>query len=256
MKLMQGPWRQGSWAEKMIVPIENVVPLDEQRLFKELGYSIPQLCWMNEYLVPYGGFLAADFATGSTVIVAPATGHFGGCAVQIGLAMGARQVVAVGRNAGVLEEIESLDANGRVKSVALSGDIEADGKAIRNVLPGGKGADAYIDFSPFQAGQATHPQACVSALKHGGKAILMGGVRENISLNYAQLMTNNITVRGNFMYATETPFKFRNILESGTLPLRGLNTTVFGFDDLTKGIEFAEKHVGMADLTVMTPVVE
>ena len=256
MKLMQGPWRQGSWAEKTTVPIENVVPLDEHRLVQELGYSIPQLCWMNEYLVPFGGFLAADFAVGSTVIVAPATGHFGGCAVQLGLAMGARQVIAVGRNAAALDKIERLDTNGRVKSVALSGDVEADGKAIRNVSPGGKAADVYMDFSPFQAGKATHPQACVSALKHGGKAILMGGVRENICLNYAQLMINGITVRGNFMYPTDAPVRFREILESGTLPLREQNTHVFAFRDLDEGIQFAEKHVGMADLTVMTPVVE
>lgn len=32
-------------------------------------------------------FLAADFAKGSTAIVAPTTERFGGCAVQIGLAI-------------------------------------------------------------------------------------------------------------------------------------------------------------------------
>jgi NADPH:quinone reductase-like Zn-dependent oxidoreductase len=44
-KLMEGPWRNGAWAEKMIVPTENIVPLDENRLLGELGYTIPQLVW-------------------------------------------------------------------------------------------------------------------------------------------------------------------------------------------------------------------
>jgi threonine dehydrogenase-like Zn-dependent dehydrogenase len=256
MKLMQGPWRHGSWSEKLVVPTENVTPLDEQRLTQELGYAIPQLCWINEFLVPFGGFLAADFRPGSTVIVAPATGHFGGCAVQVALAMGARKVIAVGRNADALRNLEKLDANGRVTSVALTGEGEKDAIAIRSASSAGRGADVYVDFSPPQASNATHPQACISALKHGGQAILMGGVRSNISLNYAQLMINNIIVKGNFMYDVHAPSMIMGLIESGVLSLKGLNTKVFGFDELQNAIGFAEKHVGMADLTVLTPVVK
>lgn len=256
MKLMEGPWRQGSWSERLIVPTENVVPLDEHQLTKQLGYTAPQLCWINEFLVPFGGFLAADFRSGSTAVVAPATGHFGGCAVQVALAMGARKVIAVGRNAAALQKLEQLDANGRVSSVALTGDVEKDAGAIRSASPGGRGADMYIDFSPGHATNAPHLQSCISALKHGGQAVLMGGVRSNVSLNYAQLMINNITVKGNFMYGVQAPSKMVGLIESGVLSLKGLNTRAFEFDDLQGAIEFAEKHVGMADLAVLTPVVE
>ena len=256
LKLMEDPWRQGSWSEKLMVPTENVVPLDERRLVQELGYTVPQLCWINEFLIPFGGFLAADFRPGSTAIVAPATGHFGGCAMQVALALGARKVIAVGRNAGALQKLEELDPNGRVVSTLSSGDIEKDATAIRSFTSGGKGADMYIDFSPPQAANATHPQACISALKHGGQAILMGGVTSNISLNYAQLMINNITVKGNFMYDLQAPPVVKGLIEGGVLSLKGLNTKVFGFEELQSAVEFAEKHVGMADLTVLTPVVE
>ena len=55
-KLMEGPWRDGAWAEKMLVPTENVVVLDEERLLgnAQLGYEMKQLMWINEYLVPFG----------------------------------------------------------------------------------------------------------------------------------------------------------------------------------------------------------
>ena len=256
MKLMEGPWRQGSWSEKLIVPTENVLPLDEHRLTNELGYTAPQLCWINEFLVPFGGFLAADFRPGSTAIVAPATGHFGGCAVQVALAMGARKVIAAGRNAEALKKLEELDSNGRVTSATLSGDVEKDAAIIRSATIGGRGADVYIDFSPPQAVNATHPQACISALKHGGQAVLNGGMGGNLSLSYVQLMLNNITVRGNFMYDFRAPSMMKGLVESGVLSLKGLNTKVFGFDELQSAIDFAEKHVGMVDLTVFTPVVE
>jgi NADPH:quinone reductase-like Zn-dependent oxidoreductase len=91
-KLMEGPWRNGAWAQKMVVPMENVVPLSEERLVKDLGYEVPRLLRINELLVPFGGWLAADLKPGSTVIVAPATGHFGGAAVQVALGMGVSKV--------------------------------------------------------------------------------------------------------------------------------------------------------------------
>jgi len=255
-KLMQGTWRNGAWAERMLVPTENLVPLDEGRLFGELGYSVPQLCWINEYLVPYGGWLAAGLMPGQTAIVAPATGHFGGCAVKVALAMGARRVVAAGRKAASLKTVEGLDRKGRVKGVVRSGDADADAQAFRQASPAGKGGDIYVDFSPPQAENATHPQACIADLRHGGQAVLMGGVRSNLSLNYAQLMINNITVRGNFMYEPDAPAKLLGLLEGGLLSLEGLSTTVSGFEDLEDGIQFSAKHVGMADLTVLTPVGE
>ena len=44
-KLMEVPRAQRAWAEKMIVPTENTVVLDEERLLGELGYTVPQLIW-------------------------------------------------------------------------------------------------------------------------------------------------------------------------------------------------------------------
>jgi threonine dehydrogenase-like Zn-dependent dehydrogenase len=72
----------------------------------------------------------------------------------------------------------------------------------------------------------------------------MGGVREDITFNYGLLMSRNITIRGNFMYGNDAPHKLRGLLEGGLLSLKGLSTTVFAFEDLEKGIQFAGKHGG------------
>ena len=80
--------------------------------------------------------------------------------------------------------------------MTFSGDIEADTKALRDMKPHGKGADIYVDFSPFQAGGATHPLACISALKNGGIAMLCGDVQYELSISYGELMFKNLTIRG------------------------------------------------------------
>lgn len=200
----------------MLVPTENVVPLGERRLLGDLGYAIPQLCWINEFLVPFGGFSAAGFRPAP-----PLSLHLPQATSALrstrGLALGARTVIAVARNAKSLSRVGEMDSKGRVKLVVLSGDVERDSTAIRAATPASNGADLYIDFSPPQAANATHPQACVAALRHGGQAVLMGGIREDLHLNYAQIMLNNIIIRGNFMYPLETPYQMLGLVESGLL---------------------------------------
>jgi threonine dehydrogenase-like Zn-dependent dehydrogenase len=247
---MEGVWRNGTWAEKVLVPLENVTVLDEKVLLEKMGYSIPHLCWINALLVPYGGWRAAGLCVGDVAIVAPATGYFGGAAVRVALALGARLVVAAGRNEKMLEKLLEMDTTGRIRTVVLTGDADTDTNALKTAS-GGKGADIYIDFSPPQAANATHPQACISALKAGGQAILMGGVRENISFNYAQLMLNNIILRGNFMYGADAPAKVAGLVESGALSLEELESTTFGFEQLGDAIQYAQTHAGFGKQTVL-----
>ena len=252
-KLMEGPWRNGAWAEKMLVPCENVVVLDEALLTgaEGMGYKIEQLMRINEFVVPFGGWLAAEIKAGDVVIVAPSTGHFGGAAVQVSLALGVKKVVAAGRNSDLLKKVSALDKRGRVLSVQLTGDTTTDTTALQKAA-GSTGADAYLDFSPPQAAGSTHPSACISALKHGGRAILMGGITSEIKLNYAQLMLRNIAVRGNFMYPPAAPRMLVNLVESGLLDLHSGNLQSFAFEDLHDGIAAAEKSAGAGELTVLS----
>ena len=253
LNLMTNSWRDGSWAEKMILPLENAVPLDEQKLTRSLGYFLPQLIWINELLVAYGPLEASGLTVGDVVIVAPATGHFGGSAVRLAVALGAGTVIAAARSKDKLQALKELDSKGRVKSMAFSGDAEADTKALIDMTPHGRGADIYVDFSPFQASNATHPLICISALKSGGMAILNGGVRTDLPLNYAQMMFKNLTVRGNFMYSANAPRKLISLIESGVVSLDGFNVTAFDFNRLQEGIDSAPKHESFSNLAAVLP---
>lgn len=116
--------------------------------------------------------------------------------MRLALALGAGTVIAAARNKDKLRTLTAISCPGRLKTVTFSGDIEADTKALRDMTPHGKGADIYVDFPPFQAGGATHPLACISALKNGGIAMLCGDVQYELIISYGELMFKNLTIRG------------------------------------------------------------
>jgi len=69
---LQRYFHDGAWAEQMRLPTENAIPIgdiDE----KDAG----RWCALGTLLVPYGGFLAAQFQAGEIVLVNGATGSFG-----------------------------------------------------------------------------------------------------------------------------------------------------------------------------------
>jgi hypothetical protein len=51
-KLMEGEWRDGSFAEYAKFPLENVFALDEDVLLNKLGYSIEDLCTLPGMRLP------------------------------------------------------------------------------------------------------------------------------------------------------------------------------------------------------------
>lgn len=214
--LMQGEWRDGSFAEYAKFPLENVFVLDEEVVCGKLGYTVEDLCSipgeiypsletsrvclmmvvLAGFLVPFGGLSEIDVKAADTVIVAPGTGKFGGGAVTTALAMGAR-VVACGRNRTILEAMKKVFAHtGRLETVILTGDVEKDTTAMVEASENGtKGADAYIDFSPAAAAGSTHIEAALGALKMRGRAVFMGGIFGNVEIGYGTLVMKSLRLR-------------------------------------------------------------
>jgi NADPH:quinone reductase-like Zn-dependent oxidoreductase len=67
-------------------------------------------------LVPFGGLYEVDIKPGEIVIAGPATGRYGGAAMNIALAIGV-VVIAVGRNKATLENLEIVHSTTRLKTV-------------------------------------------------------------------------------------------------------------------------------------------
>ncbi len=155
---MRGEWRDSTYAEYAKVPLETCEVLDEGRLCGGLGYEVVELAAMAALLVPYGGLRDIGLRAGETVIVSPATGAFGGAAVLVALAMGAR-VIAMGRNVEKLERIKGRSE--RIETVPITGDVQRDAAALKSFGP----VDAFFDISPPEAGKSTHIKSGILALR-------------------------------------------------------------------------------------------
>jgi len=254
-KLMHGEWRNSTYAEYAKAPLENCYPLNEKRLLGSptdggLGYRVEDLLYATRQLVPLGGLEDIGLKAGETIIIAPATGSFGGAAVEVALAMGAR-VIAAARTAESLERLAAMHE--RISTVQLTGDVATDTKALKQFGP----VDAFQDWSPPTAAKTTHIKACMLALGFGGRVSLMGGIREDISVNYTWLLHNNITIKGKWMYTQEDPYLLTKMVETGVLKLgerAGVKDVgVFPLEDWSKAFTAAEENPGWGTLALIAP---
>ena len=137
---LQKYFHDGSWAERIRVPTECAIrigPLSEA--------DAVSWCAFGNFVVPYGGFVAANLQAGETVLVNGATGAFGSGAVAVALAMGASMVVATGRNQAALDDLVRRFGD-RVRPVRMLVDEERDRQAIFNAAPWP--IDCVLDLLP------------------------------------------------------------------------------------------------------------
>lgn len=254
-KLMHGEWRNGTYAEYAKIPLESCTPLDEKRLLGKpedggLGYKVEDLAFITKLLVPYGGLRDVDLKAGETVVVAPATGNFGGAAVLVALAMGSK-VIALGRNLDALKRISATSE--RVDAVTITGDIQADAKSLGQFGP----VNVFFDISPPEAAQSTHIKSGILSLKHSGRVSLMGGIREEISIPYSVVMSKNLQLKGKWMYEQQDIGALIKMVEVGVLKLgEGAGVKVvdqFGLDEWDKAFTAAAENTGMGMSVLLRP---
>jgi len=245
---LQGHFHHGSFAERMLVPTENAVPIGPIDP-AEAG----RWCALNLLLVPYGGLLAADLKAGETVLVSGATGNFGSAGVAVALAMGAGCVVAPGRNEQVLEDLARRFGQ-RLRTVTLSGDEEEDRERMKHAAPGP--IDCVLDLLPPSA-NTTPVRAAAMTVREFGRIVLMGGVGmlggDDLALPYPWIMRNSITIRGQWMYPRAATARLVTLIRSGLLDLSNFDVTAFDLDDANDAVAHAAAHGGPFKMTVIRP---
>ncbi|KAI1191233.1 alcohol dehydrogenase GroES domain-containing protein [Nemania serpens] len=242
--LAKDVWNHGTWAELVKVPLECVHHFDEAALQKH-GVRPRDLIFFGQMAVPYGGFRDVNLTAGETVLVTPATGNFGGAAVHVALAMGAR-VVAMGRNEAVLAELRDV-APGRVETIKISGNWETDLAEISKFGP----IDVFLDLTPQTADNTDHIRAGLLSLRHGGRMSLMSGVPE-ITIPATLLESKGVTIRATMMCTWTQEEDLIKLVETGVLKMgekAGLKIKgAFKLEEFAKALEVAgkESHAGSA----------
>lgn len=255
---LERAWSSGTYAEYAQVPLERIWTLNEELLTSKLGYSYVDLAYLGTVCIPLAGLLDIDVRPGDTVVVAPATGYFGGSAVPAALALGAH-VIACGRNRDTLDKMtETFKASGRFSTVQFTGDVDEDAASILAACTNAKGADALIDFSPPQSAGSKHLVACLSALRPHGKATLMGAMFSNVEVPYWLVMRNNIKIQGRYMFDRWHGEQAIKLIESGFLKLgsgenSGIRVHRFGLEDVEQALEKGVQVSGWGQMVVLEP---
>jgi NADPH:quinone reductase-like Zn-dependent oxidoreductase len=245
---LQQHFRDGAWAEQMRTATENVKPIgaiDDK--------DAAAWCALGTYLVPYGGFLAANLQAGETVLVSGATGNFGNAAVAVALAMGARCVVAPGRNEKVLADLARRFGD-RVRPIKLSGNEDDDRERMKQAAPGP--IDCVLDIMPPSVSTTT-VRAALMTVRPYGRVVLMGGVGmlggAGLDLPYPWIMRSCITIHGVWMYPPEATIRLVGLIRAGLLRLDHYEATTFDLDHANEAVAHAAANAGPFRATVIQP---
>ncbi|RYN20876.1 hypothetical protein AA0112_g10464 [Alternaria arborescens] len=253
-KLFAENWRYATFSEYAKAPLEVTWALNENRLCKELGYTIPELVQLSVDVVAYSGLKGIGLTAGERIIVTPATGIFSGAAVGVAVAMGAT-VLATGRNERALERLVSAHPQ-LVSRIPRTNDVDTDIKALQQYGP----VDAVLEMTPTGAEGSTHVRAAFGALKQYGRVCIMGfggGAMKHVEISMMELVYKSITVHGHAMYWGQDVKEIIKMAEAGVLKLgkqRGHDAvTEFGLGDFEKGFDWVGANHELGQMAVLVP---
>jgi NADPH:quinone reductase-like Zn-dependent oxidoreductase len=179
----------GSMSQKTVIRPSQYVPLPD-----DLD-DVTAAAIANPGMSAWAAFKErAELAAGETVLVNGATGTAGGLAVQIAKYMGARKVVATGRNA---ESLKALSVLGADVTIPLGDAGDAFEDALKEQF-GGDGINIVLDYLWGQSAE----RIIIAAAKAGKEAVPIRFVHigavsaPNITLPSAALRSSAITLMG------------------------------------------------------------
>jgi alcohol dehydrogenase len=231
---VQEEWPDGTFAEYALMPAGALTP-------SGAGLAPERLATLGKFTVPYGGFARIGLEAGETVIVNGATGYFGSAAALLAAAMGAARVVAAGRDAATLASIgAALGPRGTV--AVLTGDAATDAATLRDAAGGG--AHAAIDLVG-RAADSSSTVATMRALRRGGRLALMGSMTVPLSVGYGELVINDLTIVGQFMYPKDSLARLVAMARSGVLDLAAVQIRSFPLAELPAAMAHAAGMRGL-----------
>ncbi len=218
-----GSRRDGGFAEYVVAPIENLIPLPEDVSYEE-GATIEAA----------GGALhairRAGVKPGNSVAIFGA-GPIGLCALQWARLSGAEQVIVVDPVRSKLDLAKSLGA-----TAVVDPTVTAASEAIQELTGGG--VDVAVDFSGTPAGQ----REAVASLRKKGTAVFYGISHQGLDLSprlVDRILRHELTLRGawNADFSRTRANDWRVALQfiaSGRLATRPLITHRFPLSAVTE----------------------
>lgn len=196
-----GEFQRGTYAEQVVVPALNVLPLPDHVSFGEaaafslVGVTAWQMLITRGQLVP-----------GEDVVIIGASGGVNTAALQIAKLAGAR-VIVVGSDAAKLSQAEALGAD------VLIDRSQEDWSKVIYQLTARRGVDIVVD----NVGQATW-MGSIRALRPGGRLLVVGSTSgPKFELDIRYVFAKQISILGSTMGNREDYDRVMNLLFDGRL---------------------------------------
>lgn len=196
-----GEFQRGTYAEQVVVPALNVLPLHDHVSFAEaaafslVGVTAWQMLITRGQLVP-----------GEDVVIIGASGGVNTAALQIAKLAGAR-VIVVGSGAAKLSQAEALGAD------VLIDRSQEDWSKVIYQLTARRGVDIVVD----NVGQASW-MGSIRALRPGGRLLVVGSTSgPKFELDIRYVFAKQISILGSTMGNREDYDRVMNLLFDGRL---------------------------------------
>ncbi len=127
----------------------------------------------------------------------------------------------------------------------------ADRAGTASAITAGGEVDVVLD-ALGAVGSADPTLAGYDALRPGGTMVLVGGVRQDLTLPYGDLMHRRLTVRGSWMSSHATLLRVWRAVRGGALDLGDVEVRTVGLDDPAAALALAAETGGDA-FVVLVP---
>ena len=231
-------WKNGSFAEYAAYPASCVTPIDPSWQAQHAT-----LAHLNILTVAHGALRRGAFQPGSSVIINGITGNIGASTALLALALGAEQVIGLGRDLAVMQSLTELDE--RIECVPLSGDTQADTEVVQAVS-----ARTNLCIDASAAGDSSSTEVALSSLGYGGTAVWVGGVRADIPVPYFNMLIKELKILGSYMYGPDCPAQLIRMIEAGVLSLEPIQTRVYSLDQINQAIAEAPQCKGLSSVVI------
>lgn len=228
--LQRYPW--GGLAQYMVAPASSIIDLpatmsfDQATRFGYLGTS-------------YSGLLKGGAGPSSTLLVLGATGTLGVGAVLLAIALGVPRILAVARDEVSLARLKALSSH-RIETFSTGSGPIAD---WAREITGGIGVDIVLECLATGAPSSLSTDAA-NALTNGGRMVLVGGTREQVSFDPVALMVNQTQYIGSKWFTTQEGQQMAGMVAAGTLDLSCLDHRAFRLGETNEALDDVVMHHG------------
>ena len=204
-------WRNGTFAERVLLPRECVVPVPE-----DIGVAPEVLCRLGWLGTAWQGLVRGGLEPGGRVAITGASGVLGTSAVLAALAMGAGRVEVHGRRPAILARLHLLDYR------VVAADDTAD-------------VDLVLDCT--DGAPPDHLAALLHRLARGGSAVVLGALSRPLPVDTDILMPRDLGVRGSFWFPRDVPARILRLVAAGALDLTAVQAEVYPLARINEAVE-------------------